>query len=190
MGKPGGHRGPGPQELNRSHEPAPSLGTAEATLTLSVFTLPRPEQWAPACRCLQGEMPRDAAARLPPLLPARSQPGSPARWAPCRPGGTSARAWRCPPTSTLQAALLTPSRVTTLRGEGGIPSTPPTGADHGSDSTWQPRRRESKTVVWLVGCPGPAQLDTGCRAGGRITPLGVFSLWGGRETSGLCNGVN
>ena len=68
---------------------------------------------------------RDAPrrSRPPPSTPADPEPAwQPARWAPCRPRGTSARARRCPPTTpTLQAALLTPGCVTSLRGEGGVP---------------------------------------------------------------------
>lgn len=90
-GKPGGHRGPGPQELNGSRAPAPDLGAAEAAWTCSVFALPRPEQLAPACRCLQGEAPRDAAARLPPPCPARArlaahQVGALSAWGDFSPG--------------------------------------------------------------------------------------------------------
>ena len=76
---------PRPQKRNGSRKPAPGLGTVEAVLTCSVFALPRPEQLAPACRCLQGETPLHAAARLPPPLPTQSQPGSP-EVGPCQPG--------------------------------------------------------------------------------------------------------
>ena len=173
-GKPGGHRGPGPQELNGSRAPAPDLGAAEAAWTCSVFALPRPEQLAPACRCLQGEAPRDAAARLPPPCPARArlaahQVGALSAWGDFSPGPETAPRV-CRPrllhSRPISLALLEKAVSPSL------------------NSTWQQRCSDSKTVVWLVGRPGPAQLGTGSRLGAARLFGACSPSQGGRRAPG------
>lgn len=173
-GKPGGHRGPGPQELNGSRAPAPDLGAAEAAWTCSVFALPRPEQLAPACRCLQGEAPRDAAARLPPPCPARArlaahQVGALSAWGDFSPGPETAPRV-CRPrllhSQPISLALLEKAVSPSL------------------NSTWQQRCSDSKTVVWLVGRPGPAQLGTGSRLGAARLFGACSPSQGGRRAPG------
>lgn len=173
LGAAGQAQRPRPAGAEQKPQTAPSLGTVEAVLTCSGFTLSRPEQLAPACRRLQGETPHDAAGRLPPPLPTRNQAGRPlggrqAGLGGPQPGAEMPHPPLCRPGSSSPGQLASSSWG--RRGS----STPPARANGGSDSTWQPHCSDSKTVVWLVGCPGSAQLRTGCWAGGRVTLSGMF----------------
>ena len=121
-------------------------------------------------------------------MPTQSQPGSPEVGTLSAWGRPQPRSRETPHSHSASCAPDSSQVASPLRRRW-CPSSPPARADHGSGSIWLPYCSDSKTVVWLVGRPGPAQLGRDCGAGGRITWMCSLPREGWRPQAPLQHGT-